>query len=401
MLDLVKGKKACRLITNSGDADRLTAGDGKFDYKKRSRECQGNGIAVSMPILTHHADDFITMLDCGALGGHFRSPEPGNKDIYVLTFRVRNTSANADIDLDLTDFYLVMRDPGTKRPEAKTIALGGYLDKATRRRLCQADPQPLVASDEGIVGMMFLATKHVPWLLVNDERGLYIDISGAYVKEDLEFCGRDHGAGPRVRKRNPVADTETEAQEATAPPVRPGVYAGDIHLVDKEAGRGCVAEESRDLTLTIGENGSTWWQGATSLGMTCQGRYSPPTTCRHGGPAFFAVRGKKTVLIGRTAESKGIAESPFYHLWQCGSKRLAIPAGYEMGNSCVALGTTRLDPTEAVATDLACAASRPWTDLEAGAPITLQGDTLTLPIGWAGAKRKLLLKRIGGPKASP
>lgn len=214
MLKWTKTAKRCALTTTPEDARRIGRGD--LDFKKEPRECRGREIALSVPIIKHHGDAMITMCDGPAAGHRLTSGHPGTDALYQMSFRVRNTSKTKAIHIDLSDFHLVMRDPGVSPPSEKSVEVAGFLERATKRNLCQEDPLSLDPEYETYIEILYMASKHVPWLLVDFEHGIVVDISHAYIWEMHESCGRDHGNGKRVAPR--VADESVSVGPGDRPP---------------------------------------------------------------------------------------------------------------------------------------------------------------------------------------
>jgi len=390
ILKLTKTAKRCALTTTPEDARRM---ERDLDFKKEPRECRGRGIALSVPIIKHHGDAMITMCDGPAAGHRLTSGYPGTDALYQVSFRVRNTSKTKAIDIDLSDFYLVMRDPGGSPPSEKSVEVAGFLEKATKRNLCQDDPVSLDPEYETYIEILYLASKHVPWLLVDLGHGIVVDISHAYVWEMRESCGRDHGHGKRVAPK--VVDESIPVGPGDRPPIRAGVYYGSGHFVDRQAGEGCTVTEEKQLTLTIEGDSAASWMGFSELQMKCPGQDIAPTRCKHGGSGAVRIERGTPILSLATTGSQGITLSGLdHHVWDCGGARIVVPSGFEPGPGCRALGLAGADPREKSVAGFLCGATKEWTELE-HARVTVRGNTIVVPVS---GKKRLVLKRVGEMK---
>ena len=387
ILKLTKTAKRCALTTTPEDARRM---ERDLDFKKDPRECRGKGIALSVPIIKHHGDGMITMCDGPAAGHRLTSGIPGADALYQVSFRVRNTSKTKAINIDLSNFYLVMRDPGVSPPSEKSVEVAGFLEKATRRNLCQEDPVSLDPEYETYIGILYLASKHVPWLLVDFEHGIVVDISHAYVWEMRESCGRDHGHGKRVSPN--VVDESNPVGPGDRPPIPAGVYYGSGHFVDRQAGEGCTVTDDKQLTISVEADSTASWMGFSELRMTCPGQSIDPTRCKHEGSGAVRIERGAPILALATTGSQGITLSGLdRHVWDCRGATITVPTGFEPGPDCLDHGPADADPREKRVAGFLCGATKEWTELE-HARVTVRGNTIVVPVA---GKKRLVLKRVG------
>ena len=395
-LDVIKGTVPCKLATTEADAYQL---DNDVQYKKWPRECKSRDIAISVPVLDHHVDRVMVECNPNLDNPWLRPDRPGAEDFYMLAFILRNPSATKGVTIDVNRFDLIMRDAGSGSgtpTDVKSIHVATFEERKTKRIFCNPFPIKLAPKERFVAQLLFSSTKHVPWLLVDEEGGAVIDIRRAYIKEYNGYCGRDHGSGPVVNPES-VSDvhaTGSDDARMKPPPAKAvGVFSGNGHYVDRKAGKGCVVVEDCDLTLVVDALGNVTWRGNSALDIICTGEAPHPTVCAHAGNGTLGQEDGRLTLDLVPTGARGVSMSGLdKHVWLCGNVRIEVPSTVELGGSCVRLGIGAADGGGVAATNTACRMSHPWETLR-NASVRLREGALDLP-HWGG-RRRLLLKSVG------
>jgi hypothetical protein len=198
----------------------------------------------------------------------------------------------------------------------------------------------------------------------------------------------------QMREGKVVRDQEASSENEAGPvqAVFMGQGQKEESFTSAELGGRCKASAHRQLVLSLRAGGRFTWSGFSIDGIHCSGQASPAETrCHQEGDGRIEVVGGTAVFRMQARQAAGLVPADLSHrIWQCGSLRVVLPAGVELGSSCAVVGNPENDPGEVAAAQVACTAAKPWGDLD-GAKVTVRPGEIIVP-WWAGRARLVLRK---------